>query len=725
MIKLFEPKSKIQKNRHILRDTDLRMAKYGRRGLISNFFIFTLCLFTSDTFVSEQPTLAAILSVGLLLSTILRGYFLFRIDSIYPRGPNAWRNKYFWATLLGACWWSVIMISITMVLKMTEQAPLMWLYTVVFFSTTAHAFSPYKRFLSLYQTIGIVPAALSTLFIGDILGYFYCAILLMFFWILTHHSELMESTYWDHLEANYTLKRKTEYLEEEKRDSQASAQLSNEYIELLGQQLEDLKESVEEGQKATDKGAKGEDPLSEVAPEDGRLEPVQSNLDEICKSIDDFNQIVRKDYEIKPHIFNIRHWLKHLVRLHQDEAETNRIEIETAVSPAMPSRLVGDAEMLGKILDLILAEAITQLDAGTIFVEMEYTREYETSGQLMLTLACQSDGNKKKFFTDQANFVFNPSLPLATASGWAETMGGHLDVSEMAQSNGKSLSLRLKMNVAELNPRLDYHRLSYKNKPMLLVSNNARWLDHKRLELDTLGFTVQTINEFKKATATLLDTLNTGKLAQSVVYEALVGKEESIEFANDLLTHNDLKYTHQFVICSKRGKKYFQDRLVHSSPCVHFVPKPSGLFEFEVVANEVFEEEEPVATAADAKKIEPQDVLWVAIDKKSSSNKVCQSEVMCVHRADDVKQIAKLMRSHDIKLAVLEHTVKHAPQVVNAIREQERQAESDTLIPIIAVGDPAIERQMLEAGVDQFVTTDAIILGEANELNYWLTGRYA
>jgi len=59
----------------------------------------------------------------------------------------------------------------------------------------------------------------------------------MFYWILGHHSELMATTYWDHLEANDTLKRKTEYLEEEKRDSQASAQLSNEYLELLEQQV--------------------------------------------------------------------------------------------------------------------------------------------------------------------------------------------------------------------------------------------------------------------------------------------------------------------------------------------------------------------------------------------------------------------------------------------------------------------------------------------------------
>ncbi len=693
MIKFFEPKTKIQKNRQVLRDTDLRMAKYGRRGLISNFFIFLLCLVTSETFVSTQPTLAAVLSVGLLLSTIIRGYFLFRVESVYPRGPMAWRNKYFWATLLGACWWCVIMVSVTLVLEMKEHAPLMWLYTVVFFSTTAHAFSPYRKFLGIYQTIGLVPAAISTLFIGDILGYFYCAILLMFYWILGHHSELMATTYWDHLEANDTLKRKTEYLEEEKRDSQASAQLSNEYLELLEQQVALAKNSE-----------------------------TSDALDSIQKSIEDFNQIVRKDYELKPRIFNIRHWLQYVVRQHQEVAEARQVEIETAISPAMPPRLLGDVQVLGRLVDTVLSEAVLQLSEGTIFVEMEFTREYESSGQLLITLACQSRSAKRKFFSEQAAFVLEPSLPLATAKGWAEALGGSIESTDAAHSGGKSLSVRLRMKVAELNPRLDYHRVAYKNKPLLLIHQNARWVDHKRQELDTLGFSVQTLKDFNKASSELLQTINKGNAALTVVYEAAVGREDASDFANELLSHNELKYTHQLVVCSTRGKKYFQDRLINASPCIHYVQKPSGLYEFEMAANEVFTDDIP--GKSDAKPTAPHDVLWVALDKKSSSNKVYESEVMCIHRADDIKHIPKMMRAHPIKLVVIEHAQKHALEAVKAVREQEKLNDAENLLPIIAVGEPSIQRKMLEVGVDQFVTTDSIILGETNDLNYWLAGRH-
>ena len=116
MLKLFEPQSKVQKDRQIIRETDMRMAKYSRRGLISNFLIYTLCLLVEQTFIQQYQTLAIVLTCGLLLATALRGYLLFRMDAIYPRAPNAWRNKYFIATLIGASWWGVILSSVTLVL---------------------------------------------------------------------------------------------------------------------------------------------------------------------------------------------------------------------------------------------------------------------------------------------------------------------------------------------------------------------------------------------------------------------------------------------------------------------------------------------------------------------------------------------------------------------------------------------------------------------------------
>src|SRR5690554_2139548 len=101
ILKLFEPQSKVQKDRQIIRDTDIRMAKYGRRGLISNVLVYTLCLLVEQNFIQQYQPLAIVLTLGLILTTAVRGYLLFRMDTIYPRAPGSWRNKYFLATLVG------------------------------------------------------------------------------------------------------------------------------------------------------------------------------------------------------------------------------------------------------------------------------------------------------------------------------------------------------------------------------------------------------------------------------------------------------------------------------------------------------------------------------------------------------------------------------------------------------------------------------------------------
>jgi len=109
MSHFFQASSKVQKDRLVMRDTDQRMAKYSRRGLILNFIASIFCILGGQ-FVHQASTLAIVLVVGLLLNTLLRGYFVFRFDQLYPRGPRRWRDKYFVITLLGAAWWGFILV---------------------------------------------------------------------------------------------------------------------------------------------------------------------------------------------------------------------------------------------------------------------------------------------------------------------------------------------------------------------------------------------------------------------------------------------------------------------------------------------------------------------------------------------------------------------------------------------------------------------------------------
>src|SRR5690606_15036351 len=145
MFQFFVPTTKVQKDRKIMRDTDARVAKYSRRGLVLNFIVFALCL-AFGRFFDREHSLAIVLITGLLLVTLLRSYYLFRFDVLYARAPARWRNQYFVASCLGAAWWSVILVSLTWVQGMREETLIMWFYSVVFYSTVANVFAPYRQF---------------------------------------------------------------------------------------------------------------------------------------------------------------------------------------------------------------------------------------------------------------------------------------------------------------------------------------------------------------------------------------------------------------------------------------------------------------------------------------------------------------------------------------------------------------------------------------------------
>lgn len=709
ILKLFEPQSKIQKDRQIIRDTDMRMAKYGRRGLISNVLVYTLCLLVEQNFILHYRTLAIVLTVGLIAATAVRGYLLFRMEAIYPRAPTSWRNKYFMATLVGAAWWGVTLGSVTLVMNMEGEASFMWLYTVVFFSTTAHAFAPYKRFLTIYQFLGIVPAACCTFFLGEFVGVFYGCVLLIFYWILNHQCDLIAHNYWDSLEAHFTLARKTESLEEEKRDTIASAQLTQDYLQLLSQKMQSLLAAPQQVGDAA--------PPSPVT-----VASQRSTFERIYRNVDDFYRVVTKDMVVQPRIFNIRHYLQYLIQGMVIEAERKGVELETALSPVLPCRLLGDPRRLGQIVTIMVKSSLQQAQGGVIFVEVEFVREYGDAGQLHVIIARQSESGKRLFFQGEPERGVVADLDLILAKGLAEALKGSLDINESGSKDGKNLRLRLPLTMAEPNERLEYHRLRFKGRRLLLIHPNPRWLDHKRVELDTMGFEVQTASQFRKALQTLAEALAQDRAIECVVYNAVSGGDSPVQFCNDLLSHADLKYLQQFVICSDIGRKYFEDRVVQLSPLIHFIAKPSGIFEFEVTASQVFEEY-PGGGAEPTAEL-PCRVLWLGQGKTFENVRLHDISELRIQRVQDLRAAAKVLEEDDCRMVVVESGGGEDRERINAIRAYEQKCQKDALVTIVGIGPAKAEAEMLEGGVDHFIDEETLVTGDLSELRYWSDGRH-
>lgn len=709
MLTFFEPQTKIQKDRQIIRDTDMRMAKYSRRGIVSNFTIYALCLLIEQNFIRQYPNLAIIFTIGLLLTTALRGYLLFRMDAIYPRAPTAWRNKYFAATLIGATWWGLILSCLTLLMHMQGEAALMWLYTVVFFATTAHAFAPYQRFLSIYQLVVIVPAACCTFFSGGgFFGVFYGCILLFYYGILKHHCELISRNYWDRLEAHFILAKKAESLEEEKRDTIASTQLTNDYLQVLSHKMADLLSATPSVDENT--------PPTPVALANQRLA-----FETIYRNVDAFSRVIAKDVNIESRAFNIRHYVQSLVRGMVAEAEAKGIELESALSPALPARLLGDPKRIGQILSAMVKNIIEQSQGGLIFVEVEFVREFETSGLLHITIARQLE-NKRGVFVNESERGVAASLDLMVAKGLAEAMKGSLEINESGDKNGKHLRLRLPSTIAEKDSRQDYHRACYKGRHLMLVHPNPRWLDHKRMELDAMGFTVHTATRFGRAFQSLVEAVEAGKAMDCVVYYAASGDEQPVQFCNDLLGRADLKYIHQFIICSDVGQRFFAERMLQPSPSIHFVAKPSSIFEFEVRTYGLFRD--PADDAEDKADSPPRAgrVIWMS-NGKATDGPHWADPKLDIQVINDMRQIPKVLEGRGYRLVVVECAGSEDVDAIANIREQEQKHKPKSLVTIVGVGASNLELSVLNAGADHFLDIETLLTWDAHELHYWANGR--
>lgn len=585
MLSFFTPQLKIQKNRQVIRETDERMAKYSRRGLIGNFVIFMLCMAVGN-FVDQQPSLAIALSIGLLITTILRGYLLFRFEAIYPRAPGLWRTRYFYATLLGAAWWGLIVAIETLVVGIDHEGPLLWLYTIVFFSMTANAFAPYKQFLTVYQFLGLVPGAFCLIFTGEMTGVIYAIVVFFYIWLLHHQCEQIANNYWERLEANALLARKTESLEEEKRDTRATAQLHRDYMLLLKQELEQLlnakrapRNNDDSSQDSLQEEAPATHPALLNSPASQSQADKRPRLKQLHTNVSDFYKILTKEIDFETKIFNPRSLLQFLIAEYASDASVKRIDIELSLSHNIPHLIEGDTTRLTQIVQGILKSVITQLDEGTLFVDIDYIQERGKIGELHLLANHQPNGQRTLFNAQQTTGIAL-NLELALATGLAEAQDGDLNIS--TNNQGTQLRYRAKYPNHTAGGEQQPESAEFKGKRILLIHENPRVLDNKRQELSLLGIQVATETQFKRVLAQLRQAISSNMPFHAVVFHTHADPKACAEFSKMLSNESECKLIPQVIMGAAVAQNLPEFNELMANPYVHWLNKPATRADFKL-----------------------------------------------------------------------------------------------------------------------------------------------
>lgn len=689
MFQFFLPASKVQKDRRIMRETDARLAKYSRRGVIFNFFAFLLIV-GHGQFTQENPKLMAVLTAGILLNTIFRAFYLFRFDALYPRAPTKWRNHYFFATLIGAIWWGVILVSVSLQLRLEAEAPLLWLYTVIFFSSTAHAFAPYQKFLSYYQFFGLVPASAAAFFIGGVNGYIYGTVLIVFYLVLTHQCRLMSENYWERLEATYALARKTLSMEEEKRDTRENVKLNEEFMKHLNYDIDRFIAHIESDSTRDAETFK---------------QHIRSELDELHNNISDFSGVLSKELLLEQNIFNIRHEIQHLVAEFIDAAERRHVQIETSLSPNLPMRLKGDASRLAQVIRALLDIMLDGVERCIIVVEVEFLREYEMAGELYVSVTRTFDKSKGLFATQAKQQSLKGTLGLVVAKGLAELMNGSIEQNEVLEEE-QQFRFNAKIDLAEQAGQLDFHKDSFSGKNVLLVHNHPRIVDIKRQELDALGFNVFTETQYKRAVQTLQNSYKFQSPIESVIFYSEPDVDAVITFCETLRETEELKYTKKIAAATRQQQSDLQRSGFDESHGFYFVDKPTGLFEIESLFHHLYKEDDAVDTAT----VTPNcNVILFSKEAEAVTKLGEKIETICgdITVLESPAALSDTLKQADAATLLMIDcdTDDDVSEVVHVIRAQEQAAAAESYMPIIGFSRSRVsfEDYAYELGLDDYI----------------------
>jgi CheY-like chemotaxis protein/signal transduction histidine kinase len=572
----FTPTSKVHKQRNVMRDTDSRLARYSKRGLALSILVFGLSMSLGD-YYEQQPQLTIVFAIGILLSVSIRAYYLFFFDRIYARAPSHWRNLFFSVTLLSALWWGAMLAAVTFELGLTRETPLLWLYTITFFSSCSHVFSPYLRFYSLYTTITLLPCSLIAILSLEAINVVYGMVMLIFLVLLQRQGQGQGQAYWDRLQANYDLMQRANALEAEKITTESSL---NQKDTLFSNVAAELKISLYEIM-----GSLQLLKLSNLPEKESQLATLaEKKLQQqllILQNILEFSQISRNQLPIKEEVIDLRNTLEKTLVVISDHVYGKGIELLTRFSQGFPMTVRGDSERIAQALKNIVSSAADYADGGEMLLDVDYSTGSDSAAELKISITLNQpigdpDTEQKllnAFEPLYANSVQH-GLSLAISRGLASGMSGNAGANYL--ENGQLrfwFMVKLPLVKAATG---DIRNISKLNGKRLLIYQPPRPIeDEYRYTLETWGLIVDIFYDRDAAIAAIKQAKDSSNQFDLIIIYTRVDNLEGLDVARAIaMKFFDLGTPQLLFITESQSKLPAVKKLCEQIPSIDLLLKP-------------------------------------------------------------------------------------------------------------------------------------------------------
>ncbi|GMG88231.1 hybrid sensor histidine kinase/response regulator [Biformimicrobium ophioploci] len=732
------PELKVQKDRRVCRATDSRIAKYSRRGLLISIVAFLLAIGIGGL-RDVVPKLSLVLGLGLVLLTVLRGYYLFRFNSMYATGPHRWRSRYFTVSTLGALWWGLIVAAHAYFVGFSPETHFLWLYTVIFCSSVASVFAPYHRYPGIYITAAAGPAAVVGCLSGNLIGYIYGLSTLAFIWLLAHQGRRESENYWDRISAMQELKQRASTLAAAHRKSEAAVELTNEFISNVGQEFR--------SQLSDTLGALAllqDDSLTQRQEEWVKLARDASDTQlQLVDNVGLFTRVARKDIRLRHSQFNLVKKIQKTLNAAAEVAQQQGIEFNFLLDEDLPRAVVGDKQKTAHLLRNLTRSVITIAGQGEIWGQVRYN--IGSDGEGLVELILEDDGKGEilpdeselfKAFTRVSTTQVNTGLGLSIAKGLAEAMGGYLQVNSGEDGNHYKIAIKYEVDHNQRayfkpDPRLRGMRFS-------LIHQRGLYVNGMVQALTSLGADVETYSASREDGTLVLDSdpLVTPLLKGDVVLLApALGDQAMLESALEKLSVIRLDFGeggYLGIIGTPEHADQLEGFSQIPSLTAFFSKRPLNIVAFhDQVLEALFGESKKASRRVEREHESVMErIRRILLIEESHEHHEVTEEML--HSLGYQLQICENTESalaalshkeYDLVLVDCQQNASNSAEIIEAVRQWQSVNDPTDHLPIVALTsttDERFEGTCLAAGMDDYLTKPLTQADLKATLERWL-----
>lgn len=726
------PELKVQKDRRVCRNTDTRIAKYSRRGMLFSLVAFAVAVAIGEL-RTMSPKLVLVLAIGLVLLTLVRGYYVFRFQHLYATGPKRWRHRYFLASTLGAVWWGIILLSHVFLLGFSPATQFLWIYTVVFCASVASVFSPYHRFLTWFLAGSLVPAALQGFLTTDILGAIYGALTLAFVWLMAHQARRESENYWDRVAAMQALQQKASNLAAARKHSDAAVEVTNEFLANVGQEFRSqLTDTL--GALALLEG----DRLSDRQREWVHLAKNASNQQlKLVDNVGMFTRVARKDIHLRRTPFNLVRTMEKAFKFAAKAAQRQRLEFNFQISDDLPVMVTGDNRKTAQLIRNLVDSATVIAQSGELWGEASFEQLSTDEGQLTLKLVDSGGGEilpdeSELFgaFSRMDTTQVTTGLGLNIAKGLAEAMGGYLQLHSSEDGNRYQAVIKFAI---EPNQRIYLQpdrRLQ--DVEVLLLHQKGLFVSGISQILQSFGMEVTSKNWDDGSTEPMDHLMQAMDRGQLVVLAPAMGDGRMLSGVTQVITSTGSEPKKFPLLCmGGYGHKLEFAPLAAAEPEAQYLARPVTRKEFhDAVVIRLFggikkTSRRLVCTNAEVNRKRRLLLIEESRQHLGVTEEMLQAlgyQVEVVAAVEDA--LSRLPdNNYDLLLVDCQQNTTHSAEIIEQLRHWESEFSPDDRLPIVALTsttEEQFEGRCLAAGMDDYLTKPLSKDSLAETLERWL-----